>query len=232
MNIDGYVNAKTARQRLGVSTPTLRRWANDGTVKTIRTPGNHRLYAINELCPAVGTAVNVMSEHESNRKVVYCRVSSVGQKDDLERQVLHMRSLYPNHRVITDIGSGINFRRKGLRTILELSSRGLLDEVVVAYRDRLCRFAFELVSWVLSLHKTNLVVLHQDMDSSREAELATDLLAIVNVFNCRVNGRRKYGNTKGRGERLESNAFPKATGAAGGPEGQDSSLEESIEGCQ
>lgn len=229
MEVD-YVNAKTARQRLGVSTPTLRRWANDGTIKTIRTPGNFRLYAINHFCPSSSTSNQATAPVQANeRNIVYCRVSSVGQKDDLERQVQHMRSLYPNHRIVTDIASGINFRRKGLRTILELSSRGLLDEVVVAYRDRLCRFAFELVSWFLSLHGTRLVVLHQEMDSSKEAELASDLLAIINVFNCRVNGRRKYKRAGDSG--TQPCPLSEVAGDTFGPESQET-FEESIEGCQ
>ena len=226
---DGYVSAKVARQRLGVSTPTLRRWANDGTIKTIRTPGNFRLYAIDDICPndhSTKTGSSKPKDQVDGRKFVYCRVSSVGQRDDLRRQIEHMRSLYPDHRVITDVGSGINFRRKGLRTLLELSSRGLVDEVVVAYRDRLCRFAFELVSWFFSLHGTNLVVLHQDVDSSKEAELATDLLAIINVFNCRVNGRRKYGK---RGNSKKE--ISEAADGSSAPETQES-IDEAIEGCQ
>lgn len=182
------VSSREARARLGISTSTLRRWANSKAIPTIRTPGNHRLYDISSL---VGAAPK---QRPTNDKqcIVYCRVSSHGQKDDLDRQVEHMRAMFPSHRIVTDISSGINFQRKGLRSILELSSRGLVEEVVVAYRDRLCRFAFDLVSWVLSLHGTRLVVLHQALDGSAESELAADLLAIVNVFTCRVNGRRKY----------------------------------------
>lgn len=103
-----------------------------------------------------------------------------------------MQSRYPNYRIVTDIGSGINFKRKSLRMLLELSSKGLVEEVVVAYRDRLCRFAFELIEWFFQIHKVKLVVLNESMGTSGEAELAEDLLAIINVFNCRVNGKRKY----------------------------------------
>ena len=120
-----------------------------------------------------------------------------------------MQEKYPNHKLISDIGSGINFKRKGLRTILELSSKGMVSEVVVAYRDRLCRFAFELVEWFLQLHGVKLLVLHENLDSSGQSELAEDLLAIINVFNCRVNGKRKY--TK-KTETKEEKEFDKTGG--------------------
>jgi predicted site-specific integrase-resolvase len=123
-------------------------------------------------------------------------VSSNGQKEDLKRQVSKMQEEYPNHRIITDIGSGINFKRPGLRTILELTFARQLKEIVVSYRDRLCRFAFELLEWIFLQHGVKLVVLDSNMDSSTNSELADDLLAIVNVFNCRVNGRRKYKTKK------------------------------------
>jgi predicted site-specific integrase-resolvase len=115
-----------------------------------------------------------------------------------------MQEFFPDHTIVTDIGSGINFNRKGLRSIIELACKGTIKEVVVAYRDRLCRFAFELVQWILQIHQVKLVVLNQEMDSSKETELAEDLLAIINVFNCRINGRRKY-KTKDKNKQSEKN---------------------------
>jgi len=239
--VGGYVSCRTARQRLGVSASTLRRWADDGTVRTVRTPGNFRLYAIDDVLPLDPRSSRGQKDESAPRqRIVYCRVSSAGQKDDLERQVEYMRSKFPDHRVVTDIGSGINFRRKGLRSVLELSSRGLVEEVVVAYRDRLCRFAFELLEWIFSLHGSRLVVLHQDVDSSGESELAADLLAIVNVFNCRVNGRRKYRSPRGAGcggrptkQRTDDAvpAPPKDAGAGQDSEGDEGGKEEGDGAC-
>lgn len=194
MNDKKYITTQKAAKALGVCEETLRRWANTDSIDFIRTPKGQRRYCIDNLKgltqPSIDTNITVASN--PSRKFCYCRVSSQGQKDDLERQVSFMQSKYPSHTVLTDIGSGINFRRKNLRTLLELSSKGLVDEVVVAYRDRLCRFAFELVEWIFQLHKVKLVVLNETMGSSSNSELAEDLLAIINVFNCRVNGRRKY----------------------------------------
>jgi len=92
-----------------------------------------------------------------------------------------MQEKFPNHRIIYDIGSGINFKRKGLRTILELAMSKQLKEVVVSYRDR-----------VFQYNGVKLMVLKANVEFSEKSELAEDLLAIINVFNCRVNGKRKY----------------------------------------
>ena len=186
-----FITTKEAKKTLQVCEDTLRRWADNGLFPSIRTPGGQRLYNIQQF---LRSKSEQPGSEEPKQSICYCRVSSQGQKDDLQRQITYMQEKFPNHRIITDIGSGINFRRKGLCTILELSSKGLVTEVVVAYRDRLCRFAFELVQRFFQLHDTRLVVLNQEMDSSGQSELAEDLLAIVNVFNCRVNGKRKYKN--------------------------------------
>jgi predicted site-specific integrase-resolvase len=188
-----FITTKEAKKTLQVCEYTLRRWADSGLFPSIRTPGGQRLYNIQQF---LQNKTEQSGSEEPKQSICYCRVSSQGQKDDLQRQITYMQEKFPNHRIITDIGSGINFRRKGLCTILELSSKGLVSEVVVAYRDRLCRFAFELVQRFFQLHGTRLVVLNQEVDSSGQSELAEDLLAIVNVFNCRVNGKQKYKNKK------------------------------------
>jgi predicted site-specific integrase-resolvase len=98
-------------------------------------------------------------------------------------------SQFPNHHLIFDIGSGINFKRPGLRSLLERSSCRLVKEVVVAHRDRLCRFAFDLIKFIFHLNNTRLVVLSND-NSTDEWELSQDIFAINTVFICRLQGER------------------------------------------
>jgi excisionase family DNA binding protein len=192
-----YKTTKEAKEALGVKEDTLRRWADSGLFPSIRTPGGQRLYNVQQYIEHRKN--NFEEEKTSNiekQKICYCRVSSNNQKDDLERQISYMSEKYPQHRIISDIGSGINFKRKGFRTMLELSCKGHIEEIVVAYRDRMCRFAFELVEWILQTNGVKLVVLHKNLESSGQSELAEDLLSIINVFNCRVNGKRKYKKEK------------------------------------
>ena len=84
-------------------------------------------------------------------KICYCRVSSYDQKEDLSRQIKFLKKKYPKHQVITDIGSGINFKRKGLLKLLNLAIENKLDEVVITYKDRLCRIGYDLIEHILKI---------------------------------------------------------------------------------
>lgn len=193
-----FVTTRVAKQTLNVNEQTLREWADNGLINAIRTPKGTRLYNIQEY-------LNRFQKETPKEKlsICYCRVSSSGQKEDLQRQVNKMQEKFPNHKIVTDIGSGINFKRSGLRSILELTFARNVKQVVVSYRDRLCRFAFELFEWIFQQHGVELLVLDSNLESSSNSELAEDLLAIVNVFNCRVNGRRKYKTKKENKNRNE-----------------------------
>ena len=184
-----YVTPRKAQNFVGVASSTLKSWAQSGYINYITTPGGKRLYNIDKFVDSMSTKTD--QESSEKQKICYCRVSSIGQKDDLERQVQSMRLQFPHHQIITDIGSGINFKRKGLLQLLELCNKQLVSEVVIAYRDRLCRFAFELIQWQMSQNKVKLVVLNQGLESPN-SELADDLMSIVHVFNCRMQGKRKY----------------------------------------
>ena len=194
-----YVTPQIAQQTLGISAHALKNWDAQGFIKTIKTPGGKRLYDLSTFISSQTKQDSNSNQKSCQQQVCYCRVSTRGQKDDLNHQIDDMREQFPDANIITDIGSGINFKRKGLRTILGLSCKGLISEVVVAYRDRLCRFAFELIEWILQLHGVKLVVLHPAMEYEsnvfRQSEMVEDILAIINVFNCRINGQRRYHST-------------------------------------
>ena len=121
---------KQLADKLKVSKETLRLWAENGKIKTIKTDGGHRRYIYNE----------ETNNKETKLKFIYTRVSSKKQQSDLERQIKYLQKLYPEYRIISDIGSGLNFNRKGLNKLLEAIITGTVAEVVVAHKDRLCRF--------------------------------------------------------------------------------------------
>ena len=174
-----YTNTHEACELLGVHPNTLRRWENEGKVKAIRTPGNQRLYDLNSLIKEEGS------------KIIYARVNSNGQLGELGNQIQYLRSRFPNHELIQDIGSGLNFKRKGFTTLLERILLGEIAEVVVAHRDRLCRFGFEFVEFIANKFGTNIVVLGEASLSPQE-ELVGDIISIINVFSSRIRGLRKY----------------------------------------
>lgn len=174
-----FVNTKTACKQLGVHPNTLRNWDKQGKIKTKRTPGNVRLYDLNSL--------NIVEK----KKVVYARVSSKGQSDDLESQIKYLRSRCPEHELVQDISSGLNFKRKGFNSLLEQIMSGTIQEVVVTHRDRLVRFGFELIEKIAQQYGCKIVVLNEITLSPQE-ELVRDLLSIVHSFSCRLYGLRKY----------------------------------------
>lgn len=165
-----------------VSKETLRQWNINGKLRVVKTQGGHRRYCIN--------AENKPTT--SKRSVIYARVSSSKQQNDLQRQIAMLQLHYPNHEVIFDIASGLNFKRKGLKTILELAFNRNLEEVVVAHRDRLSRFGFELFEQIFKQHNVNLKVLSDTFSKEPINELAEDLLSVISVFTARYYGSRKY----------------------------------------
>lgn len=189
-NYSTEATTKEACSVLNVSAETLRRWAKDGKIKHSKTPGGQRRYDLRDY---LGTETT--SGKTTRKRIIYARVSSASQKNDLERQVEHLQEQYPEYQVITDVGSGLNFKRKGLKTLVEYLVRGEIQEIVVTHRDRLARFGFELFELILSqTNPDGEIVVLDDRTTSPEEELANDLIAIITVFSSRLYGLRSHQN--------------------------------------
>ena len=185
--MESCVNEKLYRSKdmckmFNVVPNTLRTWEAQGKIKCIRTAGGHRRYILEE-----DKAIE-----QPKRNILYCRVSSSGQKGDLERQIKYLRSRFPDFEVIKDVGSGINFKRKGLKTILGLAKEGVVGKVVVTYRDRLCRFGFEFFEWAIKEWSNGEIVVLNQKETSPQEELVNDLLSIITVFSSRLYGLRSH----------------------------------------
>ena len=198
-----YVASRNAAAMLGLHPQTLRRYAEQGKIPHYRNSAGQRLYDVDAYLRGASWP-NI---------ICYCRVSSAKQRGDLGRQVAQMRELYPDAEIVTDVAGGLNWQRKGLLSILERLHRGDKLDVVVAHRDRLARFGFELIEWLVVQNGGAVVVLNQS-DASPESELTEDLLAILHTFSCRMHGLRRYRAAIAQDKGLsECNA-----------EGQDSNL--------
>jgi excisionase family DNA binding protein len=181
-----YVPPRVAASKLGVSTKTLERWLEAGKIEGIFTQGGQRRYNLDSVIP-----VRPGNPTDERITVLYARVSSRTQKTDLEQQVNFLLSRYPDAEIITDIGSGLNFKRKGLQALLDRVLNNTVKLVVVAHKDRLCRFGFDIISWLCARQQAEILVLNQK-NLSPEREMVEDILAIVHVFSCRLYGLRKY----------------------------------------
>ena len=136
-----YYSAKRASEILGYNPNYLRELAKQGKIACIRTAGGHRRYDVEAF-------IKTKSQSDAFATVCYCRVSSTKQKDDLERQVNLMRSIYPDAEIIRDIGSGLNEKRRGYRTLLDRLLAGDKLQLVIAHRDRLCRFGIGTIQFI------------------------------------------------------------------------------------
>jgi putative resolvase len=145
------------------------------------------------------------------RRICYARVSSVHQKEDLERQVEDLRRKCPNHEIIQDIGSGLNWHRKGFEKMMKDVMDGKVEEIVCTHKDRLCRFGFELVEMICQKFGVSITVLNVNNTKSQDyqQELAEDLLAVVNVFVAKNNGKRSSENRKRRKREEQDEEKPK-----------------------
>jgi putative resolvase len=200
-----YVSGKKATEILGVHVQTLYNWEKAGKLDTIRTIGNQRKYNVQKYLDTYGKGDYSSSEsdneddakHKDNNKlnICYVRVSTIGQKDDLKRQKEYMIQKYPEYELIEDIGSGINFNRRGLRKIINYAIEGKINKVVVAHKDRLTRFGFELIEDLIKDYSKGEIIL-DDADGTKKKEakeeLVEDVLQILNVYTAKLNGLRKY----------------------------------------
>lgn len=202
-NSPNFLSPHKARLCLGVCSKTLRNWDKRGLIKTVRTPTRIRLYDVSSVSPKLK-----QSEHVApKRDVIYARVSSAKQKPDLERQVESLRSQFPHHQVIRDVGSGINWKRPGLKTLLRYCMDKSIRTVVVAHRDRLSRLGFELFEFLVNEAGGRILVQGSGVQGEPNnnsgdqfepgSDLGEDLLSIIHVFSCRHYGKRKYGDTRG-----------------------------------
>lgn len=183
--MSSYVGGKEACRILGIHENTLRNWANDEKIDTIRTPGGKRLYNVNKYLG--------LENEEEKKDYAYIRVSTPGQIDDMNRQEEYVREHCPNHIIIKDIGSGINLNRKGLRKIIRLGIEGRIRELVIAHKDRLTRFGYELIRDIIKEYSGGEIrILEESKIETKEEEIVKDVLQILNVYVSKINGMRKY----------------------------------------
>lgn len=196
--MEHFKGGKQAAEILGVHQRTLYLWEKKGLIETVRTPGNKRLYNVNKFLEDNKCKENICNnlddlDKETRLNIAYIRVSSQNQKDDLERQKQLMVHKFPNHIIIEDIGSGLNLNKRGIRKIIHLAIEGKINELVVAHRDRLTRFGFELIEEIINKYsKGKIVILSEPEKLEPEEEIVKDIMSIMNVYVAKINGLRKY----------------------------------------
>lgn len=179
---------------INYSVKTLQKWDRDGILKPkIRTKTNRRLYSHDQLLEF--TKSNSLKKRKN---IIYCRVSSSNQKNDLKSQREFLVDFTRNSGIsiddiYTDIGSGMNFKRKNFLKLIEEVENNEIESITIAHKDRLVRFGYELIEYLFNKKDVKINIINDDR-LSPEQELCQDLTSIIHVFSSRLYGLRKYKN--------------------------------------
>lgn len=190
---------KDFAKMLGVTVRTLQKWDVAGKLKAFRTPTNRRFYTQEQLDVYMGNSTRVQNQ---KKVILYARVSTVKQRDDLKNQVSFLREFVNARgvivdRVMTDIGSGLNLKRKQWNELIKMAEEGKVAEIYIAHKDRFVRFGFDWFERRLAEHGAKIIVVNNE-DLSPEREIIQDLISIIRMFSIRIHGLGKYeGQLKG-----------------------------------
>lgn len=187
-----------AAKELGVSVKTVRRWADTGKLRYERTPTGHRRFFISDIKKITPRDISKLEERIT---INYARVSSNDQKEDLIRQIQVLEAFSSvngwQFETISDLGSGLNYQKKGLQKLLKRIMKGDVGRLVLTHKDRLLRFGSELVFAICEEYETEVVIINKSSDEiSFEQELFTDMIELITVFSARLYGSRSRKSKK------------------------------------
>jgi putative resolvase len=177
---------------LNVSVKTLQRWDREGILKAYRMPSNRRYYTYEQYLDYRG----IQKQENGGKKVIYTRVSTNNQKDDLQNQIKFLQD-FTNAKgmiideIIKDIGSGLNYNRKEWNKLITECMEGKIDKIIITHKDRFIRFGYSWFERFLGKYNVEILVVNNELLSSQE-ELVQDIISILHVFSCRIYGLRKY----------------------------------------
>lgn len=204
MNTSNITNYKPGdfAELLGVSVKTLQRWDREGILKANRTPTDRRYYTYDQYLQFKG----IKTKNDNRETVIYARVSTRNQKEDLQNQVAFLRQFCNAKGMIVDqcieeYGSGLSYNRKKWNQLLEEVMEQKIKTIVVTHQDRFIRFGYDWFERFCEKFHTMIVIVNNEELSPQE-ELVQDMLSILHVFSCRLYGLRKYKNQIKRDEEI------------------------------
>lgn len=172
---------------LGVSKQTLRRWEKEGKISSFKTKGGHRRYLPNH-----DTSVR------KDKTIAYARVSTYGQKEDLisQKQTLELFCSAKGfqYEIIEDLGSGLNYNKKGLKKLLELINNKEINRLVITHSDRLLRFGKEIIFELCNLNNIEVIIINNNENSDSNSEFVKDVLEVITHFSSKLYGKRSHKN--------------------------------------
>lgn len=193
---------KDFAELLGVSVKTFQRWDRENILKAKRTPTDRRYYTYEQYLEFKG----INSANNNRKTIIYSRVSTNGQKDDLKNQIEFLLNFTSSKgiivdEIIEDIGSGLNYNRRKWNKLIEECMENKVDSIIVTHKDRFIRFGYDWFERFLSKYNVKIIVVNNELLSSKE-ELVQDIISILHVFSCRIYGLRKYKKKIKRDEEI------------------------------
>ncbi len=190
-----YLSIGQASSAVGVSVSTLRRWERAGMLTaTVRTAGGHRRYDLRLLQEKCG----VLRHSASRLTIAYARVSSSDQREDLERQKARLEAFCAastdEFEVIHDLGSGLNYKKRGLKRLIHLMIAGMVERLILTHKDRLLRFGAEIIFYLCAYFGTKVEMIDDDRILTDEEVLTRDVIELMTVFSSRLYGKRAHKN--------------------------------------
>jgi len=196
-----YISIGQAAEVIGVAISTLRRWEDEGKyIADYRTFGGHRRYCLNRI------HTELLKKSSSNigtnlrKTIAYARVSSFDQKLDLKRQENRLEKYCIDnaldYEIISDLGSGINYKKKGLNKLINLICSGKVAKLILTHKDRLLRFGSPLLFKLCDFFGTEVILLEKQLEHNFESELVADVIEIMTVFTAKMHGKRSHKNQK------------------------------------
>ena len=190
-----YLSICQAAKILGISLSTMYRLEKLGKLNAcFRTFGNHRRYLKADID-------KISNNHNKKTTIAYARVSTYKQKNDLENQKNTLKNYcinnnINNYKIISDLGSGLNFKKKGLNTLIELIISQSISTLILTYKDRLLRFGNDIIFKLCHIFNIKIIILNNDINKTCEQEFSEDLCEIITVFSARLYGKRSHKNKK------------------------------------
>ncbi|MBE9259145.1 MULTISPECIES: IS607 family transposase [Aphanizomenonaceae] len=197
-NQEVTISIGDAAKELCVSVKTVRRWADAGKLRFERSPSGHRRFFLTDIKRITPRDFNQL---EDRITINYARVSSHDQKDDLSRQIKVLEAFSGSNgwqfETISDLGSGLNYNKKGLQKLLKRIMQGDVGRLVLTHKDRLLRFGSEIVFAMCEEFETEVVIINKSIEETTfEQELVTDMIELITVFSARLYGSRSHKNKK------------------------------------
>ena len=177
---------------IGKSVKTLQRWDRDGILTAYRSPSNRRYYTHTQYLEYMGETIS-----DNKQNVIYARVSTNNQKDDLRNQLQFLTNYTKNNgipisNIYTDYGSGLNYNRKNWNKLIDDCFDKKISKIYISYKDRFVRFGFDWISLILKKYTGAEIITLEDVVTSPEEDIIQDLISIIHVFSCRIYGLREY----------------------------------------